>query len=292
MRERPADVRYRRPAPPNNEVGRGDMKTWRPIVLAAALVLWAGRALAQDQGAPAGRGSITGAAVAEGTGAPLVAANVIIRRVADSTVVATTLTGGGGRFARQGIPDGDFSVEIALIGHTSARRDVRISAMQPVHDLGVVALVPQAVALEGITVEGERSAVSYQVDRSVYNVREMPSVQGGSATDALRAIPELEVDVDDNVRARGGEPQIFLDGRPLPMQGSARTAFLQSLRADRIERIEYIPNPSARYEAEGQGGIVNIVLRRDAQLGFSGSVSANAGTRGTQGFSTRLNYQI
>jgi len=128
-------------------------------------------------------------------------------------------------------------------------------------------------------------------DRSIYNVREMPVAQGGVATDALRAIPELEVDVDDNVRARGGEPQIFLDGRPLPMQGEARKAFLRTLRADRIDRVEYIPNPSARYEADGQSGIVNIVLRRDVGLGFSGSATANVGTLDTQNVSSRLNYQ-
>jgi hypothetical protein len=97
--------------------------------------------------------------------------------------------------------------------------------------------------------------------------------------------------VDDNVRARGGEPQIFLDGRPLPMQGEARKAFLRTLRADRIDRIEYIPNPSARFEADGQSGIVNIVLRRDVELGFSGSLAGNVGTLGTQNVSTRLNYQ-
>jgi hypothetical protein len=153
-------------------------------------------------------------------------------------------------------------------------------------------LRPAAIVLEGITAVGERSAVVLAADRSIYNIREMPVVQAGFATDALRVIPELEVDIDDNIRARGGEPQIYLDGRPLPLQGTARIEFLRSLRADRIDRIEYIPNPSARFEADGLSGIVNIVLMQDASPRMSGSVSLNAGTRGTQGASGRLNYQI
>jgi hypothetical protein len=262
-------------------------------VLAAATFLAAQPADGQQAEPSADGGSVSGTVVSEGSGAPLTAATVTIRWAADSTIVAATLTRNGGRFLRVGIPTGTYIVEISSLGHvTAVRGDVRITADQRTTDLGTVALRAEAIALEGVTAEGERSAVTYAVDRSIYNIREMPAVQGGFATDALRAIPELEVDVDDNIRARGGEPQIFLDDRPLSLQGAARTEFLQSLRADRIERIEYIPNPSARYEADGQSGIVNIVLRRDARLGLSGSVAANAGTRGTQGLSSRLNYQI
>lgn len=238
------------------------------------------------------QGTITGRVVTESTGAPLSSATVQIRRMEDSSLVAGVITNASGAFLRDGLAYGRYRVEISSIGHASvSRTDVVFSAAAARVDLGTVGLPLAALELEEVRVDAERSQVVLAPDRSIYNVREMPVAQGGMATDALRAIPELEVDVDDKITARGATPQIHLDGRPLPMQGEAQIAFLRTLRADRIDRIEYIPNPSARFEAEGQSGIVNIVLRSDVGLGFSGSGSANVGTRGTQNVSTRLNYQ-
>ena len=104
----------------------------------------------------------------------------------------------------------------------------------------------------------------------------MPVASGGMATDVLRSVPELEVDVNGGVQLRGTAAQIYLNGRPAPMQGESLELFLQQFPADRIDRIEVIPNPSARFEAEGAGGIVNIVLKKNVDLGLSGSVFANA----------------
>lgn len=267
------------------------MRRFVTIMTVVAGVFTAGRASGQ-QIQERGTGTITGVVLAEGSGTPLSAAAVTIRRSADSVAVGTIPSGSDGEFARAGLPVGTYIVEFEALGYAPViRRDVRISEDQRVANLGSVALRQEAIVLDGIEAVGERSPVVLASDRTIYHVTDMPVVEGGYATDALRVIPELEVDIDDNVRARGGEPQIYLDGRPIPMQGSARTEFLRSLRADRIDRIEYIPNPSARFEADGQSGIVNIVLRRDTSLGTSGSASVNAGTRGTQGVSTRLNHQ-
>jgi hypothetical protein len=260
------------------------------LALALATLLAVRPATAQQPSD--GPGALSGSVVSQATGQPIPAAAVSIRRMADSTLVAGTIANAAGRFVREGLPIGVYRVEITSVGHVPfSRTNVEITAASPRQDLGAISIGIIPVEVQGLTVEGQRSVVSVATDRSIYRVSEMPMVQGGVATDALRAIPELEVDVDDNITARGGTPQIFLDGRPLPMQGAARIAFLRSLRADRIDRIEYIPNPSARYEADGQSGIVNIVLRSDVSLGLSGSVAANAGTRGSQSLSNRLNYQ-
>jgi len=270
------------------------MRAHRVLRLLPVLVpvLFSPALAAQLPGTPSPAGTIVGIAVSDATGGPLASVAVTFRRMPDSTVVAGTVTDAAGRFVREGLAPGEYRVELTSVGHAPAGRDgIRVTGDALRHDLGTIRLGVAVVELEGVTAEARGAAVTFETDRSVYHVREMPTVQGGMATDALRAIPELEVDVDDNIRARGGTPEIYLDGRPLPMQGEARTAFLRSLRADRIERVEFIPNPSARYEAEGQSGIVNIVLRRDVGLGFSGSLSANAGTRGTQNLSSRLNYQ-
>lgn len=256
-----------------------------PPALALLALVIAGHAFAQQP-----TGSISGTVVSEQE-APLASAAVAIRRLSDSTVVSRALTSARGTFVGDGLAPGSYRVEVSSLGYATSHTPVDVTPSALRANIGTITLRPAAIEMTGVTVEGQRSPVVLAPDRSIYNVREMPVAQGGVATDALRAIPELEVDVDDNVRARGGEPQIFLDGRPLPMQGEARKAFLRTLRADRIDRVEYIPNPSARYEADGQSGIVNIVLRRDVGLGFSGSAAGNVGTRGTQNVSSRLNYQ-
>ena len=98
-------------------------------------------------------------------------------------------------------------------------------------------------------------------------------------------------DIDGNVELRGTAPQIYINGRPAPMEGESLQLFLQQFPADRIDRIEVLPNPSARFQAEGSGGIVNIVLKRGVRLGLSGNVFANAGSRGELGTGARATYQ-
>jgi hypothetical protein len=158
-------------------------------------------------------------------------------------------------------------------------------------DLGVIRLQPTTVALERVTVSAARPAVAVLPDRNVYSTSGMRVAAGGMATDVLRRIPELQVSVEGSVTTRGTTPRIHINGRPAPMQGEALDRYLQQLSAERIDRVEVIPNPSARYEADGQGGIVNIVLKRGGGIGLSGSVAADAGTRNQQGGSGNLNFQ-
>ena len=262
-------------------------------MLLCGLLLFPGAVLAQGAGArQAGPGAISGTVVAEDGGAALGSATIAVRRMADSVVVGGRIADREGRFRVEGLPVGRYLVEIRAVGRAPrVERDVAVSAESPLRELGALRLAAAAVRVEGVTAQGQRSAVVAAPDRSIYSIRDMPLTQGAMATDALRTIPEVEIDFEDQIKARGGTPAIYLDGRAAPMQGETLTSFLRSLRADRIDRIEYIPNPSANFDSEGQSGIVNIVLRRDASLGLSGTFSGNAGTQGTQGTSLRVNYQ-
>ena len=261
--------------------------------LVCSLLLLPGAALAQAPAArQAGPGAITGTVVAEDGGAAVASATVAVRRMADSSLVGGRITDREGRFRVENLPVGRYLVEVRAVGRTPrVERDVALSAEAPTRELGTVRLAAAAVMVQGVTAQGQRSAVVAAPDRSIYSIRDMPITQGAMATDALRTIPEVEVDFEDQIKARGGTPTIYLDGRAAPMQGETLTTFLRSLRADRIDRIEYIPNPSASFDSEGQSGILNIVLRRDASLGLSGTLSGNTGTQGTQGSSLRVNYQ-
>lgn len=239
-----------------------------------------------------GVGVIRGAVVSAETLAPLPSVSVTVWSAPDSAVVAGELTGSNGRFQLRGLSPGQYQVRATLLGHRPFSTDeLSITAARPVIELDTIRLRVAAITLEGVVAEGERSSVVVAPDRTIYSTRDMPVASGGIATDVLRSVPDLEVDVDGNVSLRGSGAQIFLNGRPAPMDGEALQQFLQQLPADRIDRVEVIANPSARFQAEGAAGIVNIVLKKDVELGLSGSLFLNAGTRGDAGTGGRLTFQ-
>jgi hypothetical protein len=258
----------------------------RFLVVLAAL-FFSGPEAARAQGP----GSVRGAVVAAATGQPLAGAAVRVRAAADSATAGSAVADSAGRFRVAGLTAGRYLVIATMPGYAPLSRAVTLSADTPDADLGALELAGSVLALEGITVEAERSAVAIAPDRTAYTTRDMPVASGGVATDVLRSVPELEVDVEGAVSLRGTAARIYLNGRPAPMEGEALQQFLEQFPADRIDRVEVIANPSARFQAEGAGGIVNIVLKENADLGLSGSVFTNAGTRGDLGGGGRLAYQ-
>ena len=245
-------------------------------------LLLAAPAVAGAQG-----GTVTGTVVDAASGRPLPAATVTLRGAGDS---ARAVTNQEGRF-RATAPAGTYTLQATALGYAMQRREgVVVPAGGPV-DVGTIRLAAAAILLEGVEGRTERSTVIVAPDRTIYSTRDMPVAAGGMATDVLRSVPELEVGITGGVQLRGTPAQIYLNGRPAPMQGESLELFLQQFPADRIERIEVIPNPSARYEAEGAGGIVNIVLKKDVDLGLSGNVFANAGSQGEVGGGGRVTYQ-
>jgi outer membrane cobalamin receptor len=243
-------------------------------------------------GASAASGTVQGRVVADATGAPLADVGVAVRSVVDSSVVAATRTGEDGRFRFTAVPPGRYRVEASRVGYAPYTSEARtLGAATPAAELGEIRLRLAAVRIAGIEVTAERSEIVVAPDRDIYSLQNLPVASGGTATEALQSVPELEVDINGEVSLRGATPQIYLNGRPAPMQGESLAQFLQQFPADQIDRIEVIANPSARFEAEGAGGIVNIVLKKDAELGLHGNAFVNGGTRGDVGTGGRLTYQ-
>ncbi|HET8656406.1 MAG TPA: TonB-dependent receptor [Longimicrobiaceae bacterium] len=234
--------------------------------------------------------AIQGLVVSSADGKPITAARVAVRSAADSSVVSGAVTGADGRFRVAGLAPGRYLVEVSHLGFEPVWLPLD-GAARPVAELGRVELRRAVVMLKGLVAQGERSEIVVAPDRTVYGTAEMPAASGGVATDLLEGVPELEVDIDGSVSMRGTAAQIYINGRPPPMEGEALQIFLQQLPADRVERVEVIPNPSAKFEAEGAGGIVNIVLKDDVELGLNGSVFLNGGTRGDVGSGGRVSYQ-
>ena len=279
----------------------GIMKSYiRGFVALLAFAVAPG-ALTAQQGAPGGRPGgmqgpptmISGRVQDAETGGGLASASVGLWSATDSALVTGALTDEEGRFAIPGVTPGAYYARVTYIGYeVKVIPGINLTPAAPRADLGVIALATSAVELEGITVESERSAVQLAVDRTIYNAREMPAAAGGTATDVLRNVPAVEVDLDGNVSLRGNSNvAIQINGRPAPMRGQALTNFLQQLPAGMVERVEVVPNPSAAHDPEGMGGIINIVLDQNTDLGMSAGFNAGYGTGGRWNASGNAGYQ-
>ena len=250
---------------------------------------------AQDRGS--GRsgqtsGSIVGTILEDETGDPIETATVAVWSASDSTLVTGAVSDPSGRFEIEGLRAGSYYLEISFIGfETATIRDIGIDGPNDRADVGAIRLRTDTELLDEVEITAEREFMEFHVDRNVYNVQDQPITSGGSATDVLRNIPSVEVDIDGNVSLRGNQNvAILINGRPAQMNAEMLASFLESLPANTIERIEVIPNPSARYDPDGMSGILNIVLRRDSHIGLNGSLSVNADNLGSYGGSAMAGY--
>lgn len=239
------------------------------------------------------QGRVIGAVVEDETGEPIEGATVAVWQAADSSLVTGTVSKADGSFIIEGLRRGSYYVRISFVGfETQTRSDVRMSSQASHADLGTIRLVTDTEMMDGVEVTAERGFMEVGIDRTVYNTRDQLVSIGGSASDVLQNTPSVEVDIDGSVSLRGSQNvAILINGRPSSMNGEALASFLQGLPADAIERVEVIPNPSARYEPDGMSGIINIVLKKDRDLGLGGSVTASIGTQGSYNASGSLNYQ-
>jgi iron complex outermembrane receptor protein len=151
--------------------------------------------------------------------------------------------------------------------------------------------VPKSKKLKEVEVTAERSLMQVSAEKKVFNVEKNITTAGGTAADVLQNVPSLSIDVDGDVLLRGKETNLLIDGKPAAMFGGDVASALQSLPASAIESVEVITNPSAKYDAQGKGGIVNIITKRDKKFGFNGSVTAGVGTRNKYNGSINLNLR-
>ncbi|GGG10359.1 TonB-dependent receptor [Dokdonia pacifica] len=158
--------------------------------------------------------------------------------------------------------------------------------------LGTINLEIDAATLEEVTVIAEKTTVEYKLDKQIYNIGKDLTVRGASVSDVLDNVPSVTVDVEGNVALRGNsDVRILINGKPSGLIGLSGTDALRQLPAESIERVEVITSPSARYDAEGSAGILNIILRRSKLQGLNGAITANIGNFDTRGISGNVNYR-
>ncbi|MFP2994709.1 TonB-dependent receptor [Spongiivirga sp. MCCC 1A20706] len=160
-------------------------------------------------------------------------------------------------------------------------------------DLGTISLKIDAQQLEEVEVIAEKTTVEIRLDKKIYNVGKDLTVRGGTVTDVLDNVPSVSVDVEGNVALRGNDDvRILINGKPSGLVGLNSTEALRQLPAESIEKVEVITSPSARYDAEGTAGIINIILRRSKLQGLNGAITTNIGYPESYGISGNLNYRV
>lgn len=266
------------------------------LVLILSFLLIAIPASAQRRGPGGGGGlaggEISGIVVDGATGQPLASATVALWHAKDSTLATGTITERNGSFSIDGLRPGNYYLRITYVGYSpKIIGDVVLRPGSMQIKLEKVAMATDSALSNEVVVTAKREFMSVEIDRTVYNTDDLKVATGGNATDILRQIPSVDVDIDGNISLRGNQNvAILLNGRPMVLSGQALAAFLQGLPADAVEKIEVIPNPSAKYDPEGMSGILNIVLKQDKDRGLSGSVSGSAGTTGNYNLGTSLTY--
>jgi len=225
--------------------------------------------------------SVRGVFLGADSKAPLEGVEVVLRRASDSTVVAHTTTAVNGSFRVDSLGFDRYLMRASLVGYEPWRRsDVSLSKDAPDLDLGRNTLALAPIEMKPVDVSTERATAIIAPDRNTYLTRDLPSASTGSATDVLRGVPELDVDLDGHVSLRGSSSvNIQFDGRVSPLNANDLDHFLRQMPGNRIDRVEVIPNPSAKYDPEGTAGIVNIVLKKNVGLGLSGSFTGTLGER-------------
>ena len=166
---------------------------------------------------------------------------------------------------------GGFRIRISFIGYKTYEEKLYVSFNPLEKDLGNISLSADEAILNEVTVVGEQSTLTMSIDRKTYNVDKDLSTKGGTGIDAVKNVPGVSVDADNNVTLRNQSVMILIDNRPT-------TLTLQQIPSDQIDRIEVITNPSVKYDASTTGGILNVILKKNSKPGYNGMTMASIGT--------------
>jgi len=221
---------------------------------------------------------------------PFATAIVINRRT--KAVVKGAQTDANGNLQITGLPKGVFTFKVSYVGYQTMVRDSVSVADAPV-DFGTIKMkVSKGTVLNEVKVTGQKSTMQMGIDKKIFSVDQSLVSEGGSASDLLQNVPSVQSDIDGNISLRGSAGvSVLIDGKPSLIAGGNIAQILQSIPASSIESVELITNPSAKYDAEGQSGIINIVLKKNKKLGLNGSVALTAGNRSNYNASTNLSFQ-
>lgn len=230
---------------------------------------------------------VTGKIIDKSTSQPLEYATIVLQSVRNPEMVTGGITDSKGEFSIETF-SGNYNVRFEFISFKTIEFKGRV--LQADTNFGTISLEDESTQLEGVELRAERSTVEIKLDKRVYNVGQDMMVKGGTVSDVLDNVPSVSVDVEGNVSLRGNENvRILIDGRP--SNAINVTDALRLIPADAIDKVEVITNPSARYDAEGSGGIINIILKKGKNQGFNGVITGTVGDPRNYGLTGNINYK-
>jgi len=237
-------------------------------------------------------GTLSGTIIDKQTKNPIEFATIVIQKKNDGPVIDGTITDSKGRFIFENIVDGEYIISYSFIGYAKkSSPPFIIDAQHKLVNLGELFLELSVQELNSVDVVGEKSTFTSSIDRKTFNIGKDIMTTSGTASELMQHIPSLQVDIEGNVSLRGsGNVLILINGRPSSLMGANRAAVLQQMPANTIDKIEVITNPSAKYKPDGTSGIINIILKKNKDLGFNGSVIANIGNAWRSNASLTTNY--
>ena len=233
--------------------------------------------------------TVSGKILEKDTNIPLEWATVVISNPTDGKIVSGGSANEKGDFNFK-VVAGTYNVSFEFMSfktQTLKAREINKST-----DFGNIYLIESATTLEEVELIAEKTTVEIKLDKKIYNVGKDLTVRGGTVSDVLDNVPSVSVDVEGNVALRGNDNvRILINGKPSGLVGLNSTDALRQLPAESIERVEVITSPSARYDAEGTGGILNIILRRSKLQGLNGAITTNVGYNPSAGINGNINYR-
>ena len=255
------------------------------VLLSASLLTQAQRPQSQSQQ----KVTLTGTVLDSETGDPLEYATLVLQSIENPDKLSGGITDFDGKFNVETSP-GNYNASIEYIGYKTYVFEQK--SFKESINLGTVKLSISAAQLNEVEVVGEKTTVEIRLDKKIYNIGKDLTTSGATISDALSNVPSVSVDVEGAISLRGNENvRILINGKPSALAGFGSTDALNQLPADAIEKVEVITSPSARYDAEGTAGILNIILKKEKTLGFNGSVNMNIGYPTTGGITVNANLR-
>lgn len=231
---------------------------------------------------PQGIGKISGVILDKDSQEPIPYATIALINPATDKPVDGTVADDRGKFQLKNIATGTYKLTISFIGYEAfAVNAVEITEKENHVELGNLFLTSETKELDEVVVQGQRNLIEEKVDRTVYNAENDQTTKGGDATDVLKRVPMLSVDLDGNVYLRGSQNiKVLIDNKPSTIAATSVADALKQIPADQIKSVEVITSPSARYDAEGTGGIINIITKKNRLQGGTLSIDTSVGNRG------------
>lgn len=228
-------------------------------------------------------GRITALIIDSATRKPVDYATIALIKAKDNKSVNGGLTDEKGKVTLQNIAPDQYKLTIGFMGYKTKSILVKTTPEKPDLNVGTIYLEPTAGNLKEVEITGQKALVESKVDKLVYNAEADITNAGGDATDVMRKVPMLSVDINGNLQMRGAAVRVLINGKPSGTMANSVADALKMIPAEQIKSVEVITSPSAKYDAEGSGGIVNIITKKKNAEGISGSLNGSAGTRSNNG---------